>query len=202
MTPSRHSYPALKRLLDVTVGLCLLAPTLLVLAIAVVAGLALQGPPVLFVQQRIGRHGTPFTLLKLRTMTGEPADGRAYREQHRVTGYGRIIRRLRVDELPQLLQVLTGRMSLVGPRPLLAEHLALVGGGGRRHHVRPGLTCYAQLELATRGYLDKHDQIRLDEAYVADLSLRTDLAILGRTIATFGLRSHTGASGRSDPGDE
>jgi lipopolysaccharide/colanic/teichoic acid biosynthesis glycosyltransferase len=74
-------------------------------------------------------------------------------------------------------------MSLVGPRPLLAEHVLAAGGGGRRHEVRPGFTCYAQLELAEHGYLDRYRQVHLDEEYVERMSLRTDLAILRRTLA-------------------
>jgi len=184
MTPSLLSYPTVKRLLDAVAVLVLLGPAVLVLAVASVGALVAQGRPVLFTQRRVGRHGKSFLLLKLRTM-----NGRAYRERDRITRYGRLLRRLRIDELPQLLNVLAGSMSLVGPRPLLADHLALVGGGGRRHDVRPGLTCYAQLELAERGYLDKHRQVELDEAYVARLSLRGDLAILARTAGTW-LRRH------------
>src|SRR4029453_17877259 len=71
---------------------------------------------------------------------GPPGPGRPYQERHRITNYGRVIRRLRVDELPQILHLLTGDMSLVGPRPLLAEHVVEAGGGGRRPVVRPGLT--------------------------------------------------------------
>ncbi len=179
--PSRSWYPAVKRLLDVVLALVLLGPAAVALAVGVVAALALQGPPVLFTQQRVGRHGRRFPLVKLRTMTGPPGSGRAYREQHRVTRLGRVIRRLRVDELPQIVHLLTGAMSLVGPRPLLAEHVAEAGGGGRRHEVRPGFTCYAQLELAEHGYLDRYRQVRLDEEYVARMSFRTDLAILWRT---------------------
>jgi lipopolysaccharide/colanic/teichoic acid biosynthesis glycosyltransferase len=145
------------------------------------AGLLSQGPPVLFTQQRIGRHGKPFRLVKLRTMAGPPGRGRAYRERHRLTRYGRILRGLRLDELPQIVHLLTGAMSLVGPRPLLPEHVIEAGGGGRRHRIRPGFTCYAQLELLEHGYLDKHHQISLDEEYVERISLRTDLAILWRT---------------------
>lgn len=181
MTPSRRSYPAIKRSLDLAAALILLGPTLAVLAMAALAGLLCQGPPVLFTQQRIGRHGKPFRLVKLRTMAGPPGRGRAYRERHRLTRYGRILRRLRLDELPQVLHLVTGAMSLVGPRPLLAEHVIAAGGGGRRHQVRPGFTCYAQLELVEHGYLDKHHQISLDEHYVEQISLRTDLAILWRT---------------------
>jgi lipopolysaccharide/colanic/teichoic acid biosynthesis glycosyltransferase len=182
MTPSRSSYPTTKRTLDLLVALTLLGPILVILAVAALAGLLCQGPPVLFTQQRIGRHGKPFRLVKLRTMAGPPARGRAYQEQHRLTRYGRLLRQLRIDELPQVLHLLTGTMSLVGPRPLLAEHLAQAGGGAHRHDVRPGFTCHAQLELVEHGYLDRHHQIRLDETYVERLSLRTDLAILWKTV--------------------
>jgi len=74
------------------------------------------------------------------------------------------MRPLRMDELPQILHLITGTMSLVGPRPLLVEHLPEAGGGGRRHEVRPGFTCYAQLELARYGYLDRYRQVSLDDA--------------------------------------
>ena len=183
MTPSRSWYPPVKRCLDLVVALVLLGPVLLTLAVAAVACLVLQGPPVLFYQQRVGRYGRPFRLVKLRTMTGPPACGRAYRERDRLTRYGRVVRRLHLDELPQLLHLLTGAMSLVGPRPLLAEHVLAAGGGGRRHEVRPGFTCYGQLELAEHGYLDRYRQVSLDEEYVERMSLRTDLAILRRTLA-------------------
>jgi lipopolysaccharide/colanic/teichoic acid biosynthesis glycosyltransferase len=179
--PSRRLYPAIKRLLDVVVALVLLGPTLVILAVAAVASLVIEGPPVLFTQQRVGRHGRPFVLVKLRTMAGPPSGGRAYWERHRITNYGRVIRRLRVDELPQILHLLSGEMSLVGPRPLLAEHVVEAGGGGRRQEVRPGFTCYAQLELAEHGYLDRYRQVSLDEEYVERIGFRTDLVILWRT---------------------
>ncbi|HEY6794695.1 MAG TPA: sugar transferase [Kineosporiaceae bacterium] len=179
-------YPAGKRCLDLGVALILLPPALVVLGVAALAALVVQGRPIFFCQQRVGRHGVPFRLVKLRTMVTDSSavtDGRSYHERDRVTSYGRMVRRLRVDECPQLLHIVTGRMSLVGPRPLLPEHVAMVNGGGRRHDVRPGLACYAQLVLARTGYLDKRDQVRLDEEYVLRMSLRTDLAILVRTVA-------------------
>jgi lipopolysaccharide/colanic/teichoic acid biosynthesis glycosyltransferase len=179
--PSRNWYPPAKRLVDVVAGLLLLVPVLVVLAVAVPASLVLHGRPVLFTQLRVGRRGRPFRLVKLRTMTGPPGTGRAYRERDRLTVCGRMMRPLRVDELPQIVHLLTGSMSLVGPRPLLAEHVVEAGGGGRRHEVRPGFTCYAQLELAEYGYLDRYRQISLDDEYVTRMSLRTDLAILSRT---------------------
>jgi lipopolysaccharide/colanic/teichoic acid biosynthesis glycosyltransferase len=179
--PSPTWYPPVKRLTDLLAGLLLLVPALVVLAVAVPTSLLLHGRPVLFIQPRVGRHGRPFRLVKLRTMTGAPAAGRAYRERHRLTACGRVMRSLRVDELPQILHLITGGMSLVGPRPLLAEHVVEAGGGGRRHGVRPGFTCYAQLELAEYGYLDRYRQVSLDDEYVARMSPRTDLAILWRT---------------------
>jgi lipopolysaccharide/colanic/teichoic acid biosynthesis glycosyltransferase len=179
--PSPRWYPPVKRLGDVLTGLVLLGPALAVLTVAALASLLLHGRPVFFVQLRVGRNGRPFRLVKLRTMTGPPGAGRAYRERGRLTACGRIMRPLRIDELPQLLHLIAGTMSLVGPRPLLAEHVSQAGGGGRRHEVRPGLTCFAQLELAEHGYLDRYRQVSLDDEYVARLSLRTDLAILWRT---------------------
>jgi lipopolysaccharide/colanic/teichoic acid biosynthesis glycosyltransferase len=178
---SRRLYPAIKRLLDVVVAAIMLGPALVVLAVAAVACLLIEGPPVLFTQTRVGRHGKPFVLVKLRTMAGPPGRGRAYQERHRITNYGRVIRRLRVDELPQILHLLTGDMSLVGPRPLLAEHVVEAGGGGRRQVVRPGFTCYAQLELAEHGFLDRYRQVSLDEEYADRIGFRTDVAILWRT---------------------
>ena len=178
---SSRLYPAVKRLLDVVVALLLLGPTLVTIALAAAAALVIQGRPVLFTQPRVGRHGRPFLLMKLRTMVGPPASGRAYREGHRLTGYGRLVRHLRLDELPQVVNLLTGTMSLVGPRPLVIDHVVDADGGGRRHEVRPGFTCYAQLELVEHGYLDRYRQVSLDEEYVDRMSLRTDVAILWRT---------------------
>jgi lipopolysaccharide/colanic/teichoic acid biosynthesis glycosyltransferase len=182
MRPPQQWYPSAKRLFDLAIALLLLVPTLAVLTALATAALVLHGRPVMLFQQRIGRHGRPFVIVKLRTMAGPTGKGRAFREHHRLTGFGSTIRRLRLDEIPQILHVLTGTMSLVGPRPLIPEHLAEVGGGGRRHDVRPGITCFAQLELAEYGYLDKHRQISLDEEYVENISLRTDLAIVQRTV--------------------
>lgn len=200
MTSSRRLYPAVKRLLDLVVALVLLGPTLVALALAAAAALVFQGPPVLFTQQRLGRHGRPFLLVKLRTMAGPPASGRAYREGHRLTAYGRVLRRLRLDELPQVILLFTGAMSLVGPRPLVADHVVDAGGGGRRHEVRPGFTCYAQLELVEHGYLDRYRQVSLDEEYVDRMSVRTDLAILWRTaLVLLGPRRHRPPLARFEP---
>jgi lipopolysaccharide/colanic/teichoic acid biosynthesis glycosyltransferase len=189
--PSPGSYPKVKRFIDLAVALVLAVPALAVLAVAVVIGLVLQGRPVLFIQERIGRHAKPFHLVKLRTMSGPAGNDRAWREVSRVTPWGRVVRRLKVDELPQIIHLLTGQMTLIGPRPLLARHVTDAGGGGRRHEVRPGFTCFAQLELIEYGYLDRYRQVGLDEEYVQRIGPRTDLAILARTIRVLlGRNSH------------
>ncbi len=172
-----------KRAADLAVGVLLAAPAALLVGVAAAFGVVVQGRPVLFRQERVGRDGVPFRLLKLRTMTGAPTFGRAYQEVGRITPYGRILRSLKVDELPQVWHLLTGQMSLVGPRPLAAVHVAAAEGGGRRHQVRPGLTCLAQLELIEHGYLDRHRQVALDEEYLDRACWRMDLAILARSAA-------------------
>lgn len=192
--PDRRAqrYRRAKRAIDLAVGLSAAPPAVAVVAVAAVGAVLTQGRPVFFVQERVGLHAQPFRLVKLRTMTtapppeptvAGPVPGRAYREKARITPYGRVLRRLKIDELPQLVNLIAGDLSLVGPRPLLPAHVALVDGGGLRHTVRPGLTCLAQLELMEHGYLDRHRQVRLDEEYVARLGPRLDLAILLRTLA-------------------
>lgn len=187
---SSRAFWATKRAADLAVGLVVAGPAAVVLVAAGAVGRVVHGPPVLLRQERVGRGGTTFRLLKLRTMTGAPTSGRAYRERDRITAYGRLLRAAKLDELPQVWHLVTGRMSLVGPRPLLPEHVALAGGGGRRHEVRPGLTCLAQLELAEHGYLDRFRQVALDEEYVDRACWSLDLAILRRQ-AALSLRRRT-----------
>jgi lipopolysaccharide/colanic/teichoic acid biosynthesis glycosyltransferase len=178
-------YPPAKRFVDLFAAVALLPLVAPVVAVACVASVVIDGPPVLFRQRRVGRWGEQFTLIKLRTMRptgGELGTGRAYAERDRITPLGSVLRRLHVDELPQLVHVLTGDMSLVGPRPLSPAHVGEIAPG-RRAAVRPGFTCFAQLELLEHGYLDKHRQVALDEEYVQRIGLRTDAAILARTVA-------------------
>jgi lipopolysaccharide/colanic/teichoic acid biosynthesis glycosyltransferase len=175
---------AAKRFVDLFAAVALLPLVVPVLAVACLASVVIDGPPVLFRQGRVGRWGEQFSLIKLRTMRptgGEPGSGRAYAERDRITPLGSVLRRLHVDELPQLVHVVTGDMSLVGPRPLSPAHVAEIAPG-RRATVRPGFTCFAQLELLEHGYLDKHRQVALDEEYVQRIGLRTDAAILARTV--------------------
>jgi len=187
-----------KRALDVIVAstaLVLLLPLLAVMALAVY----LESPgPVLFRQRRTGLGGTIFEILKLRSMYHHAADpgGRHQTSRHdaRVTRVGRFIRASSIDELPQLLNVIRGDMSLVGPRPhaldtrVLGERLdVLLPAYAQRHCVRPGLTGLAQVN-GCRGALDNLDKLqnrlRLDLEYIETWSLWLDVKILLLTAVT------------------
>jgi sugar transferase EpsL len=173
---------ALKRATDVAlaiVGLAVGAPLLLVAASAVWASM---GRPVLFRHVRPGLGGKPFTLLKLRTMREEvDARGRPLPDAERLTKTGNLLRRLSVDELPQFWNVLRGEMSLVGPRPLLMQYLALyTPEQARRHEVRPGVTGWAQVN--GRNALSWEEKFELDVWYVDHWSLGLDLRIVWLTV--------------------
>lgn len=175
-------YDAPKRLIDVVVaatGLVVLSPVLLVVGVAVRVRL---GSPVLFRQVRPGRDGRPFELLKFRTMTDRRgADGELLPDSERITGLGRVLRRTSLDELPELVNVLRGEMSLVGPRPLLVEYLPLYSPEqARRHEVRPGITGWAQVNGRNATTWD--ERFAYDVEYVERRSLRLDLEILARTV--------------------
>ncbi|TLP57208.1 sugar transferase [Microbispora tritici] len=173
-----------------TVALVVLAPLLTAVAIAV----RVSGPgPALFRQRRVGRDGAEFTILKFRT-THRDAEARKVeltsdargvlfkvRRDPRVTPLGALLRRYSIDELPQLLNVLRGDMSLVGPRPLLPEEVARYGGVRGRLPVRPGMTGLWQVN--GRSDLSWEESVRLDLRYVENWSLRLDLQILWRTWA-------------------
>lgn len=191
---SRHAVAcaASKRALDVVValaGLLLFLPLLL----AVAAAIRLETPgPALFRQRRTGRGGRVFVIFKFRTMTvaGDVDEVRhATRDDPRVTAFGGLLRRLSIDELPQLLNVLAGDMSLVGPRPHALDHerryAALVPGYAQRFRARPGLTGYAQVQ-GLRGEIHElrcmSDRVAADNRYIEDWSLGLDLAILARTV--------------------
>jgi lipopolysaccharide/colanic/teichoic acid biosynthesis glycosyltransferase len=172
----------LKRPLDVVIAvalLVLLSPALAVVAVLVAAGM---GRPVLFRQQRPGLHGKSFTILKFRTMVdATDADGNQLPDDDRITRLGRFLRRTSLDELPELLNVLRGDMSLVGPRPLLVEYLPLYSQEQmRRHDVRPGITGWSQVN--GRNALTWDEKFALDVWYVDNRSLRLDLRILQMTI--------------------
>lgn len=185
------------RLVDV-VGAALLllvaAPLLLAGSVAVASSL---GRPILFRHVRPGLDGMPFTLLKFRTMC-EPADerDRYHTDGDRVTPAGRLLRKTSIDELPSLINVLRGDMSLVGPRPLLFDHLPHLDATTRRRMAtRPGITGLAQVH--GRQALTFSQRFALDVQYVDHCSLSMDLKILGRTflhVLAFGRGVETGQS--------
>lgn len=171
-----------KRVLD----LSLTVPTLIVLApigIAIAALIRLKlGAPVLFRQQRPGRGGQIFELIKFRTMTDalDPS-GALFPDDQRLTPFGRGLRRASLDELPTLWNVVRGDMSLVGPRPLLVRYLdRYTPEQSRRHEVAPGITGWAQIN--GRNAITWEEKFDLDVWYVENVSLRTDLGILFRTV--------------------
>lgn len=166
-------------LVAASVGLVVLAPLLGVTALAI--RLALGGP-VIFAHRRPGRHGRPFVLYKFRTMSGaRGADGGLLPDRERLTRLGRLLRRTSLDELPELVNVIRGDMSLVGPRPLLMEYLPrYTPEQARRHDVRPGITGWAQLN--GRNTLPWERRFELDVWYVEHQSLRVDAWILLLTV--------------------
>jgi lipopolysaccharide/colanic/teichoic acid biosynthesis glycosyltransferase len=169
-----------KRLLDVALAgpaLVLVSPVLVLAAAAV---LVLMGRPVFIRQQRPGLAGRSFVMLKLRTMVqAEGCD--LSQDAARLTPLGRFLRRWSIDELPQLLHVLRGEMSIVGPRPLLVQYLErYTREQARRHEVLPGLTGWAQIH--GRNDLDWGRRLALDVWYVDHVSLSLDLRIIGKTI--------------------
>ncbi len=172
----------LKRPLDAALAaLALLALSPLFLGIALGVRSAL-GRPILFRQRRPGLHGAPFEILKFRTMR-DALDGRGtpLPDAERLTRLGRFLRATSLDELPELVNVLRGEMSLVGPRPLLMEYLPRYSPEQRRRHdVRPGITGWAQVH--GRNTVRWDDRFRLDVWYVDHLGFALDLQILLRTI--------------------
>ncbi len=173
-----------KRALDLLVaGLALiaLAPLLLILLLCVRITL---GDPAIFGQIRPGRRGRPFRLLKFRTMREiRGPNGDLLPDAARLVPFGRWIRSHSLDELPELVNILKGEMSLVGPRPLLTEYLALYSPEqARRHSVRPGLTGWAQIN--GRNATTWERRLALDVWYVDHASFWLDLQILGRTVLT------------------
>lgn len=175
--------PASKRLIDVVAslfGLVILSPVILLVALAV--KLSSRGPAI-FRQTRLGRNEKPFTLYKFRTMY----EGTAHRATHEispasVTPVGRVLRRFKLDELPQLWNVLVGEMSLVGPRPCLPSQTRLVSARRKRNvfSIPPGMTGLAQVEGVDMSKPEKLAE--MDEAYVKSQSLARDIGLILRTI--------------------
>ncbi len=140
------------------------------------------GSPVLFTQQRPGYKGKLFTLYKFRTMTdARDADGNLLPDEIRLTKFGKFLRSASIDELPELINILKGEMSFVGPRPLLSEYLPLYSKKQmRRHDVKPGITGWAQIN--GRNAISWENKFELDLWYVNNISFILDIKILWITL--------------------
>ena len=171
----------IKRALDFIISLLaltVLSPLLLVLTL--VGAVKMRGNPF-FVQERPGRNGRVFRLIKLRSMTNEKKNGELLPDEERLTGYGRFLRRTSLDELPELLNILVGHMSIVGPRPLLVKYLPLYNEHqARRHEVRPGLTGWAQVN--GRNSITWEQKFDYDVWYVDHVSFALDVRIVMMTV--------------------
>ncbi len=188
----------MNRAVDVVLASAGLAAAGPVLGVAMLAVKLEDGGPVLYRQRRVGKDGKEFELLKLRTMVqGAEKLGAGFavdRDDPRITRTGRLLRRLSVDELPQLWNVLRGDMSLIGPRPTLAYQVERYTPHQRRRlDVRPGLTGWAQVN--GRAALPWEDRIELDVWYVDHRSPLVDLKILARTPLALVRGTYKGATG-------
>ena len=162
------------------IGLILFSPLLLIISVLLL--FANKGTGVFFTQDRPGRKATIFKVIKFKTMTDErDSDGNLLSDEVRLTKVGKFIRSASIDELPQLINVLKGDMSLIGPRPLLVQYLPLYSKEqARRHEVRPGITGWAQCH--GRNAISWTEKFNLDVWYVDNLSLWTDLRVILITI--------------------
>lgn len=171
----------IKRALDFIISLLaltVLSPLLLVLTL--VGAVKMRGNPF-FVQERPGRNGRVFRLIKFRSMTNKKKNGELLPDEERLTGYGRFLRRTSLDELPELLNILVGHMSIVGPRPLLVKYLPLYNEHqARRHEVRPGLTGWAQVN--GRNSITWEQKFDYDVWYVDHVSFALDVRIVMMTV--------------------
>lgn len=187
-------YDRIKRVLDVVAASVLLVLTLPVSAVVAIAVAARLGRPVLFRQDRPGKHGTIFRLCKFRTMMHVDAQNGFTSDAERLTKFGRILRSTSIDELPTLVNVIKGDMSMVGPRPLLVRYLdRYTVEQARRHEVRPGITGLAQ--VSGRNSIGWDEKFALDSQYVSTRGLRLDAWILGRTILVVLRRNGISATG-------
>jgi len=172
----------LKRIIDIIAsfaGLLLMCPVLLIIAVMVRFKL---GSPILFKQQRPGLNGEPFYMYKFRTMTDQRDEqGKLLPDQQRLPKFGQLLRSTSLDELPELLCVLNGDMSLVGPRPLMMKYLPrYTPEQARRHEVKPGITGWAQIN--GRNAVSWEDKFKLDVWYVDNWNIWLDIKILFKTV--------------------
>lgn len=187
----------IKRIIDMVFSLLalgILCPLILLLCLLVRVNL---GAPVFFRQPRPGKGGVPFDIIKFRTMLDQlDSDGSLLSDDERLTPFGSALRRMSLDELPELVNVLKGDMSLVGPRPLLMEYLPLYSKQQmRRHDVRPGITGWAQVN--GRNAISWEEKFKYDVWYVDNRSILLDLKILFFTIKKVAMREGISAQGEA-----
>lgn len=190
-------YACAKRLIDVTASAAGLVATAPVTVPAAAAIWATMGRPIFFRQERPGLHGKPFKMLKFRTMRAPRAGEDPLKtDADRITRLGALLRATSVDELPTLINVLSGELSLVGPRPLLMRYLdRYTPEQARRHEVKPGVTGWTQVN--GRNALSWDEKFRLDVWYVDHRSLALDLKILGMTVGKVLGRDGISAAGQA-----
>lgn len=174
----------IKRALDLLLAIILLLliwPVMFVIAIVLASNC---GRPVIFKQKRVGRNEQCFQMLKFRSMTEEKDEnGQLLPSNRRITRFGKMLRSTSLDELPELLNILQGHMSFIGPRPLLPEYLDYYESWEReRHSVRPGLTGYAQVK--GRNMLSWRERFKLDQFYARHVSFGLDMKIIIWTIGS------------------
>ncbi len=188
----------IKRLLDFVLSLAALAVLSPVLLILTVLGAVMMRGNPFFTQIRPGKDEKLFRLIKFRTMTCQKdADGNLLPDERRLNRYGKLLRSTSLDELPELINILLGQMSVVGPRPLLVKYLPLYNEEQRRRHsVRPGLTGWAQVN--GRNAIRWEEKFRLDVEYVDNLSFAMDLKVIFTTVGKIfkreGISSDTSAT--------
>lgn len=172
----------MRRLFDIvfaSVAGLLMLPVMLFVFIAV---LVFLGRPAIFIQSRAGKGGHPFNMIKFRSMLDKRnSAGELLCDRERTTSFGRALRRSRLDELPEFWNVLTGDMSVIGPRPILVETIRSLGEcGSLRCSVKPGLTGWAQ--ISGNALLSNEDKLALDLWYIRNKTILVDLKILVMTI--------------------
>jgi lipopolysaccharide/colanic/teichoic acid biosynthesis glycosyltransferase len=188
-------YPHIKRLLDVATALVLAVAMILVLPIVAIGNLLANRGPLLFRQDRIGRNGTAFTIVKFRTMRADAVNDGSWTQPDdpRITPFGRLLRRSHIDEFPQFLNMLRGELSIVGPRPeqphYVDELRTKLPFYDLRHIVAPGLTGWAQIKFRYGGTeADALEKLEYDLYYLRHQSLSLDLRILSRTVRSVARR--------------
>lgn len=172
----------MKRTVDFTFSIILIVFLFPIIAITAISVFVFIGKPIIFKQIRPGKNAEPFNIYKFRTMTNEKdSNGELLSDVERLNSHGKLIRKLSLDELPQLFNVLKGDLSLVGPRPLLMEYLPLYNSNQkRRHEVKPGITGWAQIN--GRNAISWNEKFKLDVWYVENQSLLLDFKILLLTV--------------------